>query len=212
MTDLNELIGKQFGELTIKSVYRKGRRIIADCFCSCGNSKPVRLDRIKEGRVKSCGCQQYNRPPRKHGDCNSKLYGVWENMKGRCNNPNCKAYKNYGGRGITVSPEWQEYATFKKWALNNGYAEGLTIERVDVNKGYSPENCKWATRKEQLRNTRRNIYITYNNETMCAKDWSNKFGIPQNVLIARYKRGLPLEMVFSKTGFKGKSFNTIMKE
>lgn len=115
-------------------------------------------------------------------------------MKKRCYDPNCKAYKNYGGRGITICEEWlnpertviigthahrvtKGFVAFKKWALNNGYADNLTVDRIDVNGDYSPENCRWATLKERQNNTRKNILVTYKGETKTLSQWCEELGI-----------------------------------
>lgn len=144
--------------------------------------------------------------PKKHGDYKTRLYNILIDMRSRCNNSHNPEYKNYGGRGIKICDEWQDYLAFKKWALDNGYSDNLTIERIDVNGNYCPENCKWIPKSEQLKNTTRTIFITYKGETLCAMDWCKRLGIPNNVLIHRYRSGLPLEKVFSTKKYCGKSF------
>lgn len=107
-----------------------------------------------------------------------KVYGVLEGMKGRCYNPHNKHYKNYGGRGIKICDEWLNNSSlFIEWALKNGYKQGLTIDRIDNNKGYSPQNCRWVTRKTQQRNRRSNVYILYKGEIHCKKEWCDILGI-----------------------------------
>lgn len=100
--------------------------------------------------------------------------------------------------------EWKDPKVFIKWAIANGYKDNLTIDRIDVNGNYEPTNCRWLTRQEQLKNTSRNIYITYNGETLCAQDWCNRFGLRNNVVIRRYRAGLPLEFVFQKGNIEKK--------
>lgn len=117
-----------------------------------------------------------------------KLYHVWASMKDRCNNPKNKNYKHYGGRGIKVYYKWNgshDYINFKSWALSNGYKEGLTLDRIDVNGNYEPDNCRWITQKEQTRNIRRNINITYNGETHILQDWAYILDINPNTLYHR---------------------------
>lgn len=108
----------------------------------------------------------------KHGFCGTKIYKKWEDMKSRCNNPNNKRYKDYGGRGIKICNEWlSDFMNFYNWAINNGYKEGLSIERINNDGNYEPSNCKWITRAEQMRNTRNCHYIEYKGETHCISEW-----------------------------------------
>ena len=118
-------------------------------------------------------------------------------MKRRCNNPKNKRYKVYGGRGIKVCAEWEDsFENFCEWALNSGYSDDLTIDRIDNDKGYSPDNCRWATAAEQNRNYSRNHMITYNGKTQCLADWADEYGIGRSTIIQRIKRGWPLEKLF----------------
>lgn len=126
---------------------------------------------------------------KKHGLSNTKLYSIWSGMKRRCYNKNERAYKHYGGRGITICDEWKnDFMSFYDWAMNNGYSEGLTIDRIDNNKGYSPENCRWATVKEQNRNYRRNIKVEYKGETKTLVELAEEYNIDYKLLHQRYKR------------------------
>ena len=137
------------------------------------------------------GFSYLRREPEHHGLYNSKLYMVWYGMKGRCYNHGNKHYQNYGGRGITICIEWRnDIKAFARWALENGYEDGLTLDRTDNDKEYSPSNCRWATRKEQANNVRRNLRITYQDETLTAPQWAERFGININTLKKRYFKGL----------------------
>lgn len=122
----------------------------------------------------------------KHGLYHTKLHGVWNNMKQRCVNPNHIAYPNYGGRGITVCKEWQEFLPFYLWSMEHGYADGLSIDRIDNDLGYSPENCRYVSRTVQNNNNRRNIHITANGKTMTLPEWARILHIKQTTLYRRY--------------------------
>lgn len=134
-----------------------------------------------------------NNPFFKHGETNTRLFRIWNHMRERCNSPSCKRYSDYGGRGIKVSKEWNEYLTFKKWAINNGYADNLTIERINNNGDYTPANCRWATNKEQANNRRMNRIITIDGRTMNELAWSEFLRIPKYVLRTRLHRGMSEE-------------------
>lgn len=116
-----------------------------------------------------------------------KLYSVWSNMRNRCNNPNCKDYPYYGGKGVKVCDDWNDYRAFREWSYANGYIEntGLSIDRKDVDGIYSPENCRWATKVEQMNNMSSNRLITYNGETHTIAEWAAITGIPFGVIEAR---------------------------
>ena len=134
-----------------------------------------------------------------HGMRRSKLYGVWCSMKERCNNPKVDGYKSYGAKGIKVCMEWEKsFKTFYEWALNAGYKEGLSIDRIDNNEGYTPANCRWVTHAEQNRNYSRNHLITYNGETKCLSDWADELGINRATVYMRLKRGKTIEQAFNK--------------
>ena len=155
------------------------------CKCDCGEKKVILLGSLMSGNTRSCGCWRMGL-----NTSNPRLRATWGNMKSRCNNPNDTRFKNYGGRGIRVCDEWNNSSeSFGEWALSNGYSKELTIDRIDNNGNYSPENCKWATMLEQSRNKRNNTVTTINGITKILKDWANYWGLPPSVVSDRYRRG-----------------------
>ena len=138
----------------------------------------------------------------KHGGWvkNRKLYNVWGGMLSRCQNENHPLYKNYGGRGITVCDEWKDFVVFRKWALSNGYFEcdnkrQCSIDRIDVNGNYEPSNCRWATSKTQMNNTRRNVNVEYLGETKSLSQWAEFFGMKYSTFMSRWSRGWSIEKI-----------------
>ena len=132
----------------------------------------------------------------KHGKSNDPIYGVWKNMKGRCFNEKDHNYKNYGARGISVCEEWLNPETFFKWASENGYRRGLSLDRIDNNGNYSPENCRWADNVEQGRNRRTNVIIEYKGQSKSIADWAEETGIGYTTLVERHRNGwTPQEMM-----------------
>lgn len=133
----------------------------------------------------------------RHGMYGTRLYHIWNGLSGRCLNPNNKNYADYGGRGITVCDEWRKPENFFRWALLSGYDANLTLDRIDVNGGYCPENCRWITNAEQQRNRRNNRMIEYNGEIHCASEWAEITGIAVHTILSRLKYGWPLEHVLT---------------
>lgn len=183
------IVGKRFGRLTVleecNEHYNNGV-IKYKCQCDCGNIYYARSGSLRSGSTKSCGCL-------KPGKSNTRLYNIYASMKKRCYNKNDIAhYKRWGGRGIVVCSEWlNDFMTFYNWAISNGYREGLTIDRIDNNKGYSPDNCRWVTNKVQANNRRSNVHLTYNGRTQTIAQWSEELGINYKCLWKRHKLGWP---------------------
>lgn len=159
------------------------------CQCQCGNIVNVRGSDLRNGKTKSCGClknEETSMRFKKHGLKNHRLYGVRIKIISRCQNINDKDYKNYGGRGIKIYDEWlNDFMSFYNWAIENGYKEGLTIERIDVNGNYEPSNCTFIENKNQSLNWRRSLKYTYNGETKDIRYFANKYNVNYYALRAR---------------------------
>lgn len=150
--------GSIFGKLTV--VKRQGssnnHKKLWFCKCECGNACTVRSDQLRNGRTKSCGCLKSNPPISiKHGMCKSRLYHIWKGMIGRCYCKTAGNYRWYGALGVAICNEWHEFIPFKNWALQNGYSDCLTIDRINPFGNYEPSNCRWATNAEQQKNKRK---------------------------------------------------------
>lgn len=162
------------------------------CKCQCGTVRTVAAASLRTGRSNSCGCLQREavreiglRINKKHGQANTLLYKVWEGMKQRCNNSSSTSYEDYGGRGIAVCEEWKSFEPFYKWAIENGYKCGLSIDRRDNDSGYCPENCRWVKEKTQCRNRRSNKRFEYSGKSLTLSEWSEKIGVNRSTLASR---------------------------
>jgi len=198
-----------FGRLTVINKFTKNRRSYAECLCSCGNKTIVRYDCLKDGNTKSCGCLKKEQdkinliPNHIDGRSKTRLYKEWEGIKRRCYLQNEKCYPRYGGRGIKMCKEWlNNFETFRDWALNNGYKEELSIDRINVNGNYEPSNCRWVDNKTQCNNRRTNIKIIHNNKTQTLMEWCEELDIPYKVAHARYQRdkNISFERLFRPVG------------
>lgn len=174
MNKLMNRIGERYGKLVIiKELDKKDSHRQWLCQCDCGNTHIVSSRHLKE--VKSCGCL---RKAPKQTKAHIKLRAIYKNIKARCYNKNSVSYKNYGARGIIMCEEWKNnFMSFYNWAINNGYNENLTrkkqtIDRINTNGNYSPENCRWVSMKVQANNTRKNTFLKYNNSSKTIAQWS----------------------------------------
>ena len=189
-----DLTGKKFSRLYVTGNFvltKQGRRKW-ECRCDCGKTTWVVASNLISGKTKSCGClneEVKSRTHTKHGMSNSRLYNIWSNMKSRCECKTNDAYGLYGARGIFVCEEWHDFEKFKNWANQNGYSDNLTIDRIDSNGNYCPENCRWATAKEQGNNTRSCRKITYNGKTKTMRGWEEEMGLSKGIIYWRLKHG-----------------------
>lgn len=197
MNKAESLIGRKFGKLEVleHSHYKNGKHYWK-CKCECGNiaNKAKSSSDLKSGKVRSCGClrdEMFSINRRKtHGKSKTRLFRIWSSMLQRCYYKNGNAYKDYGARGIEVCEEWRrDFEQFHSWAIGNGYEPDLTIDRIDNNKGYSEDNCRWATYEEQNRNRRNNVIIEYEGESFFISDLATKLGLNKTTLSNRIKSG-----------------------
>ena len=173
-------------------------RVMWECKCQCGDTIfTIDANTLRSGKSKSCGCYSKDLNSQQnstHHKSTERIYKTWIHMKARCNNPNIENYKDYGGRGIKVCDEWiNSFETFYTWATENGYQDNLTIERKDVNGDYCPQNCKWATQREQANNRRTNVFIIRDGITLTLKQWCEKLDANYKIVHERIKRGWSVE-------------------
>ena len=209
MAKFKDLTGLKFGRLTVIKLDHKkqrndkrGTRCYWLCECDCGNITTVLTEALKSGHTKSCGClgkEKRLEANKTHNLTNNRIYSIWHGIKARCFNNNEKAYKNYGERGITLCEEWKNnFMTFYNWSINNGYQDNLTIDRINVNGNYEPNNCRWVNQKQQSRNMRKNHNITYKGETHCLAEWAEILDINYSTLTERVRKNWSVEDIFKK--------------
>lgn len=190
------IVGKTFGRLLVVKESKRGRfnEIRYDCSCECGNEKNVSRQHLIFGDVKSCGC--YLREFKLiHGMSGTRTYHTWESMIDRCNNPNNDRFKDYGGRGIRICERWLMFENFLKDMGVRPIRK--TLNRINNNGNYEPENCCWSTAKEQSRNSRLNKIIKFNNESKCVAEWAEILGINHSTLRKRLSRGWTVSRAFT---------------
>lgn len=187
-----ELSGKRFGRWSVLKFHdKKGKHLRWQCVCDCGNMGFVMSTNLLSGISNSCGCLNRETTAKrnyKHALSSHHLFKVWRSMNNRCYNPKDIGYHNYGGRGIKVCKKWHTFQPFYDDMIE-GYESGLTIERINVNKGYSPSNCKWATIEEQSTNRRNNRRLTIDGETKTVTEWAKEIGVDHSVIRNRLKYG-----------------------
>lgn len=198
MTKVIDLTGKRFGRLTVIKPHRtKGGRCGWLCKCDCGRETVATTSDLKDGNTSSCGCLRSEitlARSKTHGKSSTRLYDIWINMRQRCNNKNSPSWERYGGRGIKVYSEWNmSFDKFMKWALTSGYKDELTIDRIDVNGNYEPNNCRWATVKEQANNKTNSRIETYNGISASVATLCEMFGKDHSLVNGRLQKGWSID-------------------
>lgn len=230
MGKLIDLSGRRFGELTVlsKSPEKLDGRPAWLCVCDCGKTRVARGEDLRGGQAKSCGQHRTKAflEAIKHGSRNrsqytpetntrSRLYTLWRAMKWRCEDESHEAWPRYGGAGISVCPEWQDFARFRDWALESGYQPYLTIDRKDGLKGYEPDNCRWATPKQQARNRLRGLAtVEAWGEVKSIVDWAedDRCLVSEAKLRKRLANGQPPEFAMTASEHDARHRASVLRE
>lgn len=205
-----DLTGYRVGRLTVVS-FAGHRRTVSGtsirfwlCECECGNTCLVSTDCLRKGVTRSCGCLKREKDKTNsnrllHGLSKTRPYKIWIDIKRRCKDCQRPSYQYYGGKGVKICQEWEsDFMAFYKWAIANGYDDSLSIDRIDVNGDYCPENCRWVTNKIQANNTTRNRFITYDGRTQTLAQWADELGVSRTLISDRLDRlGWPVDMALS---------------
>lgn len=202
-----DYIGKKYNHLMIVEFdhYGANSQAYFKCRCDCGNEVVVLGASIRSGNTKSCGCLKeqhkksfgkHRKDQTTHGGCGTRLYRIWFHMRARCRDKNSELY---GARGIKVFEEWDSsFELFRDWALSNGYNDNLTIDRIDVNGNYEPDNCRWADMKTQGRNRRNTLYVDFQGKRMSLKDACEIVGVDYHTVYGRIADGMSVEQALQK--------------
>jgi hypothetical protein len=199
MSKMLKLAGQKFGRLTVvEFLEMHNTNSYWRCVCDCGEEVRAQGGNLKNGHTQSCGCLRRDNTLARGQTENgrkTKLFSKWGGIMQRCYDPNHKAYKNYGGRGIKVCDRWLDFNNFREDV--GECPDGMTFDRTNNNGDYEPGNWRWATQKEQMSNTRRNVWLTYNGETKTRTQWAKSLGIPYGTLRARLRRRWGMERAFT---------------
>ncbi len=214
-----DLTGQRFGRLTVlEFVPREGtKQSYWKCQCDCGNIKVIAGNSLSCRRTLSCGCHRIEKITKvkrkyKDGTIDTRLYKIWKGFKQRCYNKNEPSYKNYGGRGISVCNEWKnDFKAFYDWAIENGYSDDLTIDRIDNNGNYEPSNCRWVNMLEQQRNKRNNVMVEYEGKKMCLSAAAKQAGVSVSSVESRYIKGERGKRLFRPAGVENKSVKYLVE-
>jgi hypothetical protein len=193
-----DIIGKVFGRLTVLEADYKNKKLFCVCMCDCGKQTSVYYGHLKTGATRSCGClrkEEFSDRLTKHGLSHTKIYRRYKGILERCYQPNHQSYKDYGGRGITVSEEWLNsnnndgFTNFYNWSISSGYSENLTLDRINNDEGYSPLNCRWVTRAVQSENKRNTVRVKTKYGVLTFKELHDITNIPLATIRDRYYNG-----------------------
>lgn len=208
--NFDDITGQRFGRLTVirflEQHEREDYRRQWLCKCDCGNEIQANSSKLRSGHTRSCGCivkEKIGNVNKKYKHTSKRLYSVYKSMIDRCYNPKIREYHNYGGRGIEVYEDWKNnYDAFAEWALATGYDQNAghgdcTLDRKDVDKGYTPDNCRWVTNQVQQNNRRDCIYAEYNGETHTCMEWSKLLGISYQKIHYHLKLGKTTEYILN---------------
>lgn len=205
ITKVKDITGNKYNRLTALRIVSY-KPVKWECRCDCGNIHIVSASNLTTGQVKSCGCL--------HGGCyrhnqsRTRLYRIYAKIKRRCYVKDDPAYHNYGGRGIEMCDEWKDsFINFSEWAYSNGYNDSLTIDRIDNNEGYNPENCRWADYYQQSNNRRYNRIISYEGKDQTLAEWCREKNISYGTIWARLKSGMTFEEAINKPIISGRRNN-----
>jgi hypothetical protein len=196
-----EMVGKKYNMLTVMLDvgYSHGQQSYL-CSCDCGNKLVIAGQRIRNGQSKSCGClarKQTSQRHKTHGLSKTPEYRAWAKIKMRCTNPNDPNFYRYGGRGVGMCDEW--YNSFEQFYKDLGKRpNGMSLDRIDNNQGYSKDNCRWATPQQQAANRELSIVIDYDGKSMCLKEWSRHINRPYTTMLSHYKKGYSINQILRK--------------
>ena len=201
-----DISGQKFNRLTaIRYIGTNSHKIqLWEFKCDCGTIGIKSKSSVANNWIKSCGCLLRETSSKtcianiKHKMCDSRVYKIYHGMKSRCNHHKNERYINYGGRGISVGKEFKTFQLFYDWAIENGYQYDLSIDRIDVNGNYTPENCRWATDEQQINNKTNSVKLEFNGEIKNASEWADIFGLCRSAIYRRLKCGWSVENAISK--------------
>ena len=203
-----DLTGKRFGRLVVLERVKSDRKDKPAwrCLCDCGEEIVSYSDYLSNGHTRSCGClsrEKVRERSTTHGCSGTRLYGIWRGMIQRCECVSDARYKDYGARGIFVCRDWHDFQAFRDWSVVNGYSDELSIDRIDNNGPYSPDNCRWTNCVVQSNNRRKNRIINYNGESHTLAEWCRKFSLKYKTVSRRLETGHSLEDAFSEVRLHG---------